>query len=353
MKKKINKIWKEASVFLILVIIVLSTFIIAVNSQQIIIPDNKSTCQLVIWDNGMHYSVQTHVQLDETNQYDCYFADDFQFEKDTDVCGGKWIGGYYGDNYNSGNFDYSIVFYNDRGDSNAPGDVFAGPFIFTHGMCNPVLIEDTGDEVYYEYTVEFPEPILFNGDEKYWVSSFGIGTSPPKSLMLGHTNNIRLHQAVAKSDYYGYPNWTDGDRVSFIGDRSGGAFQLLRVQNSPSIPFIEGPRSGKVGEEQDFNLNSTDPEGDNLLYYIDWGDGSKIESIGWVPSGEEQTVTHTWNKKGTYNIKAMTMDFYNAESEWMEHEVEMPKTKATNSPFITFLQNHPNLFPILRQILGI
>ena len=29
------------------------------------------------------------------------------------------------------------------------------------------------------------------------------------------------------------------------------------------------------------------------------------------------------------------------------------KTKAINTPFLTFLENHPNLFPLLRQILGL
>ena len=72
-----------------------------------------------------------------------------------------------------------------------------------------------------------------------------------------------------------------------------------------------------------------------------------------MESGIEYTKSHSWDEQGSYIIRARARDIYGAESDWAELEVSMPKTKITNSPFITFLQNHPNLFPLLRQILGL
>jgi len=47
------------------------------------------------------------------------------------------------------------------------------------------------------------------------------------------------------------------------------------------------------------------------------------------------------------------MDEFGAESEWSDSLlVSMPKTKTIIRLFLTFLENHPHLFPLLRQILA-
>jgi hypothetical protein len=48
-----------------------------------------------------------------------------------------------------------------------------------------------------------------------------------------------------------------------------------------------------------------------------------------VSSGEETIVSHTWNTKGTYEIKVKSIDQYSAESDWAILEVTMPKSKST------------------------
>jgi len=121
----------------------------------------------------------------------------------------------------------------------------------------------------------------------------------------------------------------------------------------PNTPEINGLTSGENGTEYEYTFVATDPNEDDISYCIDWGDDSGEETIGPFPSGEEQTSSHTWSDEGTYIIKVKVKDFYGAESEWAELEISMPKTKTTNSPFLTFLQNHPRLFPLLRQILGL
>ncbi len=105
---------------------------------------------------------------------------------------------------------------------------------------------------------------------------------------------------------------------------------LLSLNNPPSLPAIEGPSSGKFGEEQSYNLMSTDPDGDELFYIIDWGD-SKEETYGPFPSGENIEVGHIWDEKGTYLIRLKSKDIYGSESDWSTLEVSMMKAKSINT----------------------
>ncbi len=55
-----------------------------------------------------------------------------------------------------------------------------------------------------------------------------------------------------------------------------------------------------------------------------------------------------------YNIQTKVKDYpFGFESEWATLEVGMPKNKATNSLFLRSLENHPRLFPLLQQLLGL
>lgn len=96
----------------------------------------------------------------------------------------------------------------------------------------------------------------------------------------------------------------------------------------PDIPTINGLTSGKKGEEYEYTFVSIiDPEDDNIFYYIDWGDGSFEDWFGPYEPGLDIRVKHTWNKKGTYTIKAKVKDTYGAESDWGTLEVSMPMKK--------------------------
>ena len=66
------------------------------------------------------------------------------------------------------------------------------------------------------------------------------------------------------------------------------------------------------------------------------------------------SAKYSWNKEGTFEIKVKVKDDFNQSSNWSDSLfVTIPKNKATNSPLLRFLENHPNLFPLLRQILGL
>ena len=131
-------------------------------------------------------------------------------------------------------------------------------------------------------------------------------------------------------------------------------FKTYGLENDPpNKPSIDGETNGKVGVEYEYTFETTDPEGLQVWYYIEWGDNTNTGWIGHYPSGEEITKSHSWSEKDTYTIRCKAKDPYEAESEWGELEVTMPMNQqSSNIWFLQFLKNHPRMFPILRQLLG-
>ena len=117
------------------------------------------------------------------------------------------------------------------------------------------------------------------------------------------------------------------------------------LQNlAPQTPVIDGPTTGDAGTPYDFSFNTTDPDGDNLYYYVDWGDNQR-SWFGPYPSGEEATVSHTWSEQGTYTIKAKARDIHGAESDWDYLEVEMPVNQpSTNQQLLKTIFQQPMSF---------
>jgi hypothetical protein len=116
-------------------------------------------------------------------------------------------------------------------------------------------------------------------------------------------------------------------------------------QDLPSKPIIKGPKSGKAGKLLTYSFMSTDPNGSDIFYYIDWGDGDVEEWIGPFSSGEEINIDHKWSEKGNFTISAKARDTFNAESDWSEFEVTIPRTRP-----ITF-ERLLESFPLLERLL--
>jgi hypothetical protein len=125
------------------------------------------------------------------------------------------------------------------------------------------------------------------------------------------------------------------------------------INHIPLKPTIYGPDQGNTGEEQIYTFSTTDPDDHDILYHVDWGDQTEETCIGPFPSGEEQTLSHTWIEDGNYTIRIKAQDIKGAESEYSTMQVSMPKTKELNNQFLQFLKTCPYLFSILLKILGL
>ena len=114
----------------------------------------------------------------------------------------------------------------------------------------------------------------------------------------------------------------------------------------PATPTINGPPSGKAGQSYQYTFSTTDPDGNDVYYYIEWGDGQIEEWDGPHGSGEAVTLSHSWTNQDTYTIRVKAKDEYDAESSWETLDVTMPRNRGF---LINILQN----FPILYQFFQI
>ena len=124
--------------------------------------------------------------------------------------------------------------------------------------------------------------------------------------------------------------------------------------NPPDTPSITGPIEGHPEEWMEFTIVSTDPENQDVRYFIDWGDGDVDIWIGPYNSDEEIIKGHYWFYSGTYTIKVRAEDDRGEYSDWAYLEVTMPVNQHSYSfPLLQrLLERFPNAFPILRYMLG-
>ncbi len=123
--------------------------------------------------------------------------------------------------------------------------------------------------------------------------------------------------------------------------------------NKPSKP--SGPINGKKGQNYSYTTATTDPDGDQVYYLWDWGDGNNSGWLGPYNSGATINTIHKWTVKGSYSIKVKAKDIHGKESSWSDPlPITMPYTYKP--PLIQFLdwlfQRFPHAFPILRHLLG-
>lgn len=106
---------------------------------------------------------------------------------------------------------------------------------------------------------------------------------------------------------------------------------LVIFDNMPPLPpQITGQINGSINTQYEYSFTSTDPEHEQIYYYVDWGDDSLSEWLGPFNSGETMMLSHSWNEKGTYVIRAKAKDACGAVSDWAELAISMPKTNVVS-----------------------
>jgi len=122
--------------------------------------------------------------------------------------------------------------------------------------------------------------------------------------------------------------------------------------NTPSRP--SGNSSGNTNDEYTYTTSTIDPDGDQVYYKWDWGDGTTTEWYGPYSSGEECHTSHTWTLRGNYEIKVKSKDTNGGESDWSDPlPITMPYSFNRPLPqlLVLLLERFPNAFPLLRQLV--
>ena len=96
---------------------------------------------------------------------------------------------------------------------------------------------------------------------------------------------------------------------------------------------------------------STDPDGDDLKYSIEWGDGEE-DITGEFASGTPAIASHVWSEKGNYVISAKAIDRYGGESELGELTIKIPKQITTTNSYLQLLIHKFSNFKIFREIFS-
>ena len=135
-----------------------------------------------------------------------------------------------------------------------------------------------------------------------------------------------------------------------IGDPSLQISDSSQPPNKPEPPT--GPSGGSIEVIYEFTAVTDDPDNDELYYLFDWEDDSISEWTGLYESGELCTVSHTWQKQGTYSVKVKAKDEHGVQSDWSEAlSVTMPRSKSkVRIMFNDFFEPHPILGKILQII---
>ena len=280
-----------------------------------------------------------------------------------------------------------IWLYIDKGDGNNTG--WNGPYESGEEVNISLSWNQNGS-----YTISGKSKDLW-GESEYSNHIINIGDQTPQITSItgphygdvGETLNFTfIAEDVNDDDYWLFVDWDDGTYEEWIGPTNSGEpinlshawmekgyyyiiakakdqeaegnwsnpYLVIIGNEPPDQPIINGGKFGYKGQEYEYKFSTIDSEGDDIYYWIDWGDGTNITDNGPHVSGEEISLSHIWESKGIFTIKAWARDehgFFGKSSQFL---LWITKDKAIQSRFIDLLFKHyPNAFPILRYLLQI
>lgn len=187
-----------------------------------------------------------------------------------------------------------------------------------------------------------------DGDTVTYDIYFGTATPPPLK-QENHTSTIYDPGTMSYSTTYywqiiAYDEFevkTEGIIWYFTTEE--------QTNREPIRPVIDGVHGIHVPEhDYDYDIVTTDPDNDDVFYYIDWGDGTFEDWDGPYLSGVNITKTHSWPKvTKLYEIKAKAKDIYGDESDWGSMYVFVLNSRnAAGSILVRLITRILERFPI-------
>jgi len=188
----------------------------------------------------------------------------------------------------------------------------------------------------YIYTTSTTDP---NGDQIYYMFNWGDGTS---SEWLGpYTSGQTISASHAWSAIGNYSVKVKARDINAATSAWSEPLLVSIVLNDPpNTPTMTGPVQGAPGTTYLFKIQTTDPNGDDVFYFIDWGDNTTSGWIGPHASGTQTTTTHSWNQQGTWTIKFKAKDVLGDESDWGTMAIPIQQILQTNQGTSSLLFFH-------------
>jgi hypothetical protein len=207
------------------------------------------------------------------------------------------------------------------------------------------LDEYSGDSVFIRFRYSTDENTHGEGfyvDDILPVADFGTVNTLSSSItnmsygIIEKAEGIYYYRIKGYNSKHGWGDFSTLERIDVSVENN----------NPPNTPTINGLVNGKAGEKYEYMFVTTDADGDDIYYFIEWGDSDTEEWLGPYGSGEEITINHTWHEKGDYTIRAKAKDEHDLESYWGVLLINMPKNKHLSMFLLWFekLLNFLSLF---------
>ncbi len=105
----------------------------------------------------------------------------------------------------------------------------------------------------------------------------------------------------------------------------------IDVNKPPEKPIKpNGPIEVERNAECKFFTTTFDPDGDQIAYSFDWGDGTNSKWSKYYNSNETASAIHFFSNRGYFSVKVKARDIFESESEWSN---ETKISVSNNPPF--------------------
>ena len=186
-----------------------------------------------------------------------------------------------------------------------------------------------------------------DGDDVTYDIYFGTTSQPPKIVSNHPENTYELEELTISTTYY----WQIVSFDEHDASTTGPIWNFTTTSNNPpSEPNISGPASGDPNEDIEYTFVSTDPNSDQIQYYIQWGDGTTQDWTTLYSSGEDVILSHQWTS-GTYIIRAKAKDSQGAESDYATLEITIPRNRVVLPSFLQRLLEKLQIFQVIKNFL--
>jgi hypothetical protein len=164
----------------------------------------------------------------------------------------------------------------------------------------------------YAYSVKTTDP---DGDSIVYAIDWGDGTSSTTGQLDSGGTGSASHAWTEAGTYAVKVVATDSK--GNVSAWSPSLSVAIATANQPPLTAVApgGTVSGQVGTSFTYSVKTTDPDGDSIVYALDWGDGATSTTAQFAP-GVATSASHVWTQPGTYAVKVRATDSKGSVSAW-------------------------------------
>jgi hypothetical protein len=155
-----------------------------------------------------------------------------------------------------------------------------------------------------------------DGNKSNWLGPYSSGQTVTESHSWENLGDYEI-RVKAKDINGAQSQWSNPLNISIVENQF------------PNKPNIDGQANVIPFISYEYTFNSTDDDGDDLRYYVDWGEGES-KWYGPYSSGESFSVKHIWTIGKSHTIKVKARDSVGDESEWSTFTVSLSRNVQRN-----------------------